>query len=317
MNPLAALFGAVVAGRNVLYDRGLLRMQRLQRPVISVGNLSVGGAGKTPFVILLGELLKTRGIRFDVLTRGYGRQSGGVAQVDPNGSARIFGDEPLLIARRLGVPVIVGSERYQAGIFAEGRFASHVHLLDDGFQHRQLARDFDIVLVTAEDARDRLLPAGRLRESVSALERADAVVLPADLSCGQLPLAGKQVWRLRRNLQAGHAPPRPVGFCGIARPGNFFSQLREAGVELAAEVPFPDHHVYTRRDVSRLLRLRQQTGAGGFVTTEKDAVKLDALLAELQPVAVVPVIMELVDAQAAVDNMLVKIEHRNSSQTSV
>src|SRR5271157_4669020 len=109
MNPLAALFGVVVGGRNALYDRGLLRARRLQGPVISVGNLSVGGAGKTPFVILLGELLKARGIEFDILSRGYGRSGHDTTFVDPQGTARAFGDEPLLLARRLGVPVVVGA----------------------------------------------------------------------------------------------------------------------------------------------------------------------------------------------------------------
>ena len=133
-------------------------------------------------MLLLGELLKARGVKFDVLSRGYGRQSRGVAWVDPGGSARDFGDEPLLIARRLGVPVMVGEERYQAGVVAESKFGPQLHLLDDGFQHRALARDFDIVLVTPEDARDRLLPAGRLREPLSSLARADAVVLTSGAS---------------------------------------------------------------------------------------------------------------------------------------
>jgi tetraacyldisaccharide 4'-kinase len=206
---------------------------------------------------------------------------------------------------------VVARERYAAGIFAEQRFDSRLHLLDDGFQHRQLARDFDIVLVTPDDVQDCLLPAGRLRESLSALSRADAVVLPAGAPGETLPLAGQQVWHLRRGIQVDHPPLQPVAFCGIARPGRFFSQLREAGIELAKEITFPDHHVYTHRDISELQRLRQNAGGGGFVTTEKDAVKLDTLLSELEPVAVTRVIMELVDAQAAIGGMLAKIERRN------
>src|SRR5580698_5045472 len=121
-NPLLAIYGGVVGTRNALYDRRWLRARSLQGPVISVGNLSVGGSGKTPFVILLGELLKARGLKFDILSRGYGRQTKGVARVEPGGSSRDFGDEPLLMARRLGVPVVVGEDRYQAGVFAEGKF---------------------------------------------------------------------------------------------------------------------------------------------------------------------------------------------------
>ena len=115
MNPLAGLYGAATALRNTLFDRGLLASRRLEQPVVSVGNLSVGGSGKTPFVIALGELLQARGIRFDVLSRGYGRKTRSVLVVEPNGNAADFGDEPLLIARRLGVPVIVGESRYAGG----------------------------------------------------------------------------------------------------------------------------------------------------------------------------------------------------------
>ena len=155
MNPLSGLFATGVALRNALYDRGLLRQRSLQQPTISVGNLSVGGSGKTPFVLLLGELLKQRRIKFDVLSRGYGRESRGVLEVDPGGLPRDFGDEPLLIARKLQIPVFLGEDRYEAGMLAEAKFAAQIHILDDGFQHRQLARDFDIVLVTPEDAGGR------------------------------------------------------------------------------------------------------------------------------------------------------------------
>src|SRR3989442_5889226 len=148
MNFLAYIYGASAGARNVLYDRGVLHARKLRGPVVSVGNLSVGGAGKTPFVLLLGELLTARGLQLDILSRGFGRKTRGVALVDPAGSSRDFGDEPLLLARRLAVPVIVGEERYQAGVFAEKKFGPQLHLLDDGFQHRSLARDFDIVLIT-------------------------------------------------------------------------------------------------------------------------------------------------------------------------
>ena len=310
MNLLASLFGLGVRARNTLYDRGVFRAQRLQGPVVSVGNLSLGGAGKTPFVMLLGELLKARAVKFDILSRGYGRKTRGVALVDPSGSSRDFGDEPLLLAKRLGVPVVIGEDRYQAGLFAERSFGPQLHLLDDGFQHRTLVRDFDIVLVTPEDARDRLLPAGRLREPLSALRRADAVVLTSGASPDSFPLNGKQVWRARRGISPKDVPARPVVFCGIARPQSFLLQLRTAGIEPVAEAFYRDHHAYGDRDVSELLKLRMQSEAGGFVTTEKDAINLGSLLSALQPLAVVPVKMELVDAAAALDTMLRLIEER-------
>jgi tetraacyldisaccharide 4'-kinase len=309
-NPLSAIYGAVAGTRNALYDLGFLRPRRLQGSVISVGNVSTGGSGKTPFVILLGELLKARGISFDVLSRGYGRTTRGVLLVEPGGLPRDFGDEPLLIARRLQAPVVVGEDRYEAGRFAESRFGAQIHLLDDGFQHRGLARDFDIVLVTPEDARDRLLPAGRLREPLRSLRRADAVALTSGASQESFPLMGKTVWRVRRGIVAQNVPARPVVFGGIARPQNLLLQLRAAGIDPVAEAFFRDHHAYTENDVRDLLQLRQRSEAGGFVTTEKDAVNLGGYLDALGPLAVVPVKMELADAANAVDTMLGMIEER-------
>src|SRR6202161_653096 len=208
-NLLAGIYGGVAGARNALYDRGWSRAGRLQGAVISVGNLSAGGSGKTPFVILLGELLNARGIKFDVLSRGYGRKSKGVRLVDPAGLPQECGAEPLLIARKLQVPVIVGEDRYQAGRFAESKFGPQLHLLDDGFQHRALARDFDIVLVTPQDAGDRLLPAGRLREPLRSLRRADAVVLASGASPESFPLAGETVWRGRGGGGSGGGRPPP------------------------------------------------------------------------------------------------------------
>ena len=313
MNLLSAIYGLGVRTRNALYDRATLSARRLQGAVVSVGNLSVGGSGKTPFVLLLAELLKERGLTFDVLSRGYGRKSHGVALVEPGGSPRDFGDEPLLMARRLAVPVIVGEDRYQAGMFAENRFGAQLHLLDDGFQHRSLARDFDIVLITPEDSRGSLLPTGRLREPLSSLRRADAIVLASGASPESFPLEGKLVWRVRRGILPGNVPNRPVVFCGIARPQNFVLQLRTAGIEPVAEAFYRDHHSYTEGDIQELLKLRQRTEAEGFVTTEKDAVNLGGLLSALQPLAVVPVKMELLDAANAMDSMLRTIRQRRGS----
>lgn len=304
MNPGSAIYGAVVGARNLLYDRGVLPARSLRGPVVSIGNLSVGGSGKTPFVILLGELLKARGVKFDVLSRGYGRKTSGVLLVDPGGSATQFGDEPLLIARRLEVPVVLGEDRHAAGSFAETKFGPQLHLLDDGFQHRALARNFDIVLVTPDDVRDSLLPTGRLRERLASLHRADAVVLTSGADPASFPLDGKLVWRLRRGIAPANVAARPVAFCGIARPQNFMLQLRKAGIEPAAEAVYHDHHAYTETDIRELLALKANSAAGGFVTTEKDAINLGTYFSALQPLAVVPVRMELLEAANAVDTML-------------
>ena len=283
MNPLSSLFGLGVRARNALYDRGIARARRLAGPVVSVGNLSVGGSGKTPFVLLLGELLKARGIKFDILSRGYGRKTRGVALVDPAGSARDFGDEPLLMARRLKVPVIVGEDRHAAGVFAEQKFGPQLHLLDDGFQHRSLARDFDIVLVTPEDARDRLLPAGRLREPLTSLRRADAVVLTSGASAGifsAAPEAGLEGASRNHSHQRSGPAGCVLRHCAAT---EFCRQLRTAGIEPVAEAFYRDHHCVHEQDIRDLLDLRQRSEADGFVTTEKDAINLGGYLAALEP----------------------------------
>jgi len=307
MNPLTGLYGAASALRNTLYDRGVLASRRLEQPVVSVGNLSAGGSGKTPFVIALGELLQARGIRFDVLSRGYCRKTRGVLVVEKDGNAAGFGDEPLLIARRLGVPVIVGESRYAAGRVAERKFQQQLHILDDGFQHRSLARDFDIVLMTERDFDDRLLPLGRLREPLSSLQRADAIVLPAGLAADLPALRQKPVWRIERELVLPNLPATPIVFCGIARPQQFFAQVRAAGITPAAEIEFRDHHAYDKRDIERLLAMCGKLGAGGFLTTEKDAVNLGSLQADLQPFAIAALSLTLDHPTDVVDAILAGI----------
>ena len=307
---LSSIFGAVVSTRNKLYDRGVISQHRLRGPVLSVGNIAVGGAGKTPFVIMLGGLLKQQHVRFDVLSRGYGRKSRGVYQVDPDGTAAQYGDEPLLISRKLGVPVIVGESRFDAGLYADQHFGAQLHILDDGFQHRQLARDYDVVLVTPADATDKLLPKGRLREPVAALRRADAVVLTPGTSRDGLPLQDKLVLQIERGIAPSNVPPRPIAFCGIARPENFFTQLREAGIDIAAEMRFRDHHSYSAADVTTLIEAANAHRAGGFVTTDKDAINLGSLADGLQPLSIVPATMHLLNAERAVAQILARIAER-------
>jgi tetraacyldisaccharide 4'-kinase len=308
MSLLGQLYGAAVHTRNRLYDSGILQARKVAGPVVSVGSISAGGAGKTPFVILLGELLKQRGIAFDVLSRGYGRATSGVRLVVPNGSASDFGDEPLLIARRLECPVVVGESRYQAGLLAEEKFGPQPHILDDGFQHRSLARDFDIVLLTEQDVRDDFLPTGRLREPLKALQRADVIVMSGDMGLPVLPR--KSIWRIRRDLQFTDSPARPIVFCGIARPNGFLDQLRSKGVSPVAEKFYRDHHAYSERDVDDLLRLKTRSNADGFITTEKDAVNLGARMSRLGSIAVAKVAMEFIDPPDALDTVLQFIRNR-------
>ncbi len=303
MSLLGGLYGAAVSARNRLFDHGTLRTHRLAGPVVSVGSISAGGAGKTPFVILLGELLKQRGVAFDVLSRGYGRATRGVRLVDPNGLASEFGDEPLLMAGRLGCPVIVGEKRYEAGLFAEKKFGPQLHILDDGFQHRALARDFDIVLLTPEDLKDGLLPMGRLREPLRSLNRADVILVSGDSDASTLPASGKPIWRIRRGIEISGAPTRPIVFCGSARPGRFSDQLRSKGISPVTEKFYRDHHPYSEQDVDELLRLAQ-SNADGFITTEKDAINLGPQISRLSPIALAKVSMEIVEPADAVNTIL-------------
>ena len=308
MNPLTGIYAAASALRNSLFERRVLAIRRLERPVVSVGNLSTGGAGKTPFVIAVGELLKARGIYFDVLSRGYGRKTRGVLVIDPNGRAADFGDEPLLVARRLNVPVIVGESRYEAGQLAEKTFAPQVHILDDGFQHRSLARDFDIVLLTERDFEDRLLPSGRLREPLSSLARADAIVLPSESAASHAVFGGKLIWRVQRRVSVPGATHAPVVFCGIARPEQFFAQVRATGIVPALEIAFRDHHFYSPRDAEQLVAAREKHDASGFVTTEKDAVNLGPLQSQLKPLAIAVLTVALDNPADVVDTILSRIK---------
>lgn len=307
IDPIGAIFGLGVAIRNSLYDRQVLKSYKLKRPVVSIGNLSVGGSGKTPFVIALGSLLKERGIAFDVLSRGYGRSSKETAIVDPAGTPEQFGDEPLLIARKLSVPVVVGADRYQAGLLAEEKFSSKMHLLDDGFQHRRLHRDFDIVMLPDSDLTGGLLPFGKLREPLRSLGRADAVVVGPDT---RRPKQAARAWRARRQIYFINSRAKSLAFCGIARPQQFFASLKQLGMELVATVSFPDHHRYRQRDIDRLLRIKGQTGAREFITTEKDAINLGPFLAELRTFRTATLDLELQDAKSVIETLTTKLAER-------
>lgn len=296
--PLVAIYAAGLWAKRWLAKRRRLRRRSLRSAVISVGSLSAGGAGKTPVVLMLAEILHQRGYGVKILTRGYKRAAKVVERVDTEGEARRYGDEPMLLARRSGVPVYVGADRYRAGLMAEseneggagGRMI--VHLLDDGFQHRQLARDLDLVLLTLKDVSDALLPAGDLREPLGTLRQADVIVLREEeaesleefISVLTRETGAPVIWRIRRSLRfragALDRPQRLLAFCGVARPKGFAEMLAGAGVELAGMVTFADHHRYTERDIDRLLAQARRAGADGFVITEKDAVKLTTAMRE-------------------------------------
>src|SRR6266478_333711 len=281
--PLAPLYGAALAMKRRLFQLGWLKQNRLENPVISVGSVSAGGAGKTPMVLLLARILRHRGYAVRILTRGYKRSSDVTSRVEPFDDAAWQGDEPVLLAQRSGVPVFVGADRYQAGVMAEHGEPTEklvVHLLDDGFQHRKLARDVDIVLLTQADLEDTLLPAGNLREPLAAIAEADVVVLreeeAASLRGVVTGLSGEMgapaIWVIRRTLSLGEAgdmalPTKPLAFCGIARPESFTKMLAAQGYEPMDTMIFPDHYAYDDGDMRGLIEHARRVEANGFVTT--------------------------------------------------
>ncbi len=296
--PVAWAYGAAVRRRNRGYDRpGAARSAPI--PVLSVGNLAAGGTGKTPVVAWLVRRLVAAGRRPAVVTRGYGGRAGrGPLLVSlgdgPRVGPEVCGDEPVMLARSLpGALVLAGSDRVAVAAAAAAEGAD-VAVLDDGFQHRRLARDLDLVLLDGTDplGNGRLLPAGPLREPPESLVRADAVIVTRCSPTAEVPEIAALVGRYAPGipvLRSGHRrdgfvsasaepvprPGRAVAFCGIGNPAPFLRDLEEDGVVIAAARVFPDHHPYLARELRGLSKLASKHGAS-LVTTEKDLVRVPA-----------------------------------------
>jgi tetraacyldisaccharide 4'-kinase len=326
--PLVPLYRLALAFREVRLRTELEPVRRLRFPVVSIGNLSTGGSGKTPLTIALARALIGRGLRVDVLSRGYGRKSKLVARVNPNGTTEEFGDEPLLIAREAVVPVYVAPQRHDAGLLAEAEAQQAadspiVHLLDDGFQHRQLARTVDILLLDSRDWQDWLLPAGNLREPLRAIRRASVIAIPANEPelADKLQAWGWQgpIWRLRRTMEIPAVSNPVAAFCGIARSEQFFAGLEAAGLSLAARASFPDHHRYTPRDLDRLIAAARATGATAIITTEKDLMRLGMLATtfpQSMPLMTARLRIEIEDQTAAIDWLISRLASWSVSPAS-
>jgi tetraacyldisaccharide 4'-kinase len=285
------------------YAHGWTTVKQLPCRVISVGNLTLGGTGKTPLVEAIATLLLRHGHRVGVLSRGYGRPGAKRLVVVSDGrqclaTADVAGDEPTLLAEHLrGVPVVVGKDRYAAGMLAMRRFGLDTVILDDGFQHIQLARNLNILVLDAARpfGSGRLFPRGDLREQPPAMARADAIVLTrwtSDIALPTLlfpqpapPLFCSQHEPLAvRALTDGQMLPlafltgqRLLAFCGIGTPESFRHLLVDLGVNVVAFSTFPDHHAYTRSELEALARTAKAHGARALITTEKDGIRLRRL----------------------------------------
>ncbi|MEO7970096.1 MAG: tetraacyldisaccharide 4'-kinase [bacterium] len=304
--PFSALYSLATRLRLAAYRRHLLSVSKLDAVVISVGNITTGGTGKTPLVEWISRVLANEGKRVCVLTRGYRRQNPNAQVVVSNGhkilaEVAAAGDEPLLLARNLlgFAAVVCNSNRSEAGRWAINNLQAEVFVLDDGFQHLQLARDLNIVTVDATNPwGGGMLPVGQLREPLSSLARADCFVLtrtdeepdqPAIIAELQKKVDSKPIFRsrmlttgLRRlggeTLDQVSSIQKPVAaFCGVGNPESFFNHLRREGFELTVARAFPDHYNYQQIDVDRIVAEANGKGAAGILTTAKDAVKLSSL----------------------------------------
>jgi tetraacyldisaccharide 4'-kinase len=322
--PLSPLYGFLMTARSTFYRKGLLRQHKLEIPVISVGNLVLGGTGKTPLVHYIARLLQQHHAQPVILSRGYRGTATAAVNVVSDGQtimldAAAAGDEPRLLAEKLpGVPVITGKKRYVAGRFAIDTLGAKVLILDDGFQHMALQRDLNLVLFNGLTClgNGRVLPGGELREPVSALQRADAFIISnADsvtakrerecIAFLQKTQPGTPVFTsgikpaktlIRRyegkssTLSPAAAAAIPLyGFCGIATPASFRNTLLAAGINLSGFEAYGDHHPYSAGDIAALCRRAEGRSAGGLITTEKDLVKVRHLLPAEFPLLVLPV----------------------------
>jgi len=329
------VYRLIVSSRNRLYDRQILKFVRLARPVISVGNLTVGGTGKTPCVIGLAKMLARRGYRPVVLSRGYGGKNQASVNIVSDGinimlGAEEAGDEPLLIARSLpGIPVLTGAKRALTGQAAIERFNADVLICDDAFQHRQIFRDIDIVLLDADRplGNGRLLPRGELREPVESLRRADCIVLTRADKAGTPPdeiaritrersiPVFRSVHRLREMVRPREhltLPPENFrgksicAFCGIARPASFKKSLLDAGMHILSFIDFPDHYAYKRDDLEAIQKHFSTQNADAWITTEKDAMRLEESPDFLNQLFIARMEMEIQPSTPSFDDFILR-----------
>jgi tetraacyldisaccharide 4'-kinase len=313
---LGSAFGALASLRVAAYRRGLLPRARLAGPVVSVGNLGVGGSGKTPVVARVAALLRDAGVPVAVLSRGYGGSFRGEALVVSDGAtvlagAAEAGDEPVMLARALpGVVVAVGRRRDVVGRQVEERYGRRVHVLDDGFQHLRLERDLDLLCLDVRDLDDRPMPAGRLRERPSAVARADLVLLTrteaaseGEIHALESRLGPERCFRVGRRV-AGWAtlegapaasPSRAFLLAAVGRPERFEADVTGCGVAVVGRAFFRDHHPFRADELASVAARARSFGAEAIVTTAKDAVRLQSPWGLEPPALVMAIAADIVD----------------------
>ena len=336
--PLSILYGAGARLRAWTYRAGIVHQRRLRGSVISVGNLTVGGTGKTPMVVWLAQRFTASGKKTAVLSRGYrplpqGRRSADGTEIPPG-----WNDEAALLHERLGDTVSIGID---ANRFAKGRELENrgveCFILDDGFQHLQLARDLDIVLLDATNpfGGGHLLPAGRLREPISALRRADIVIVTrsehapatealirrhtsAPIFYARTELLGMETYRQPASAQETQPTgnERFFAFCGIGNPSAFFEDLTKWGMQLAGRTMFRDHHLYTEADLSDLESRALAAGADALLCTEKDIQDLTPLRTNRLPILFCKIALHFKDEDALWQTILEKLARSRSETKS-
>ncbi|HXI62159.1 MAG TPA: tetraacyldisaccharide 4'-kinase [Pyrinomonadaceae bacterium] len=339
--PLSFIYGLGVRVRNALYRRGMLRTLEVGAPVISVGNLTVGGTGKTPLVEWIANQLAQRDLRVTVLTRGYGRKSSGRVVVSDGSMIRSnvdeSGDEPFLLAQNLNgrAAVICDANRVAAARWVIANLRTDVFILDDAFQHQRIKRDLNVLTIDATNPwGDRsLLPKGKLREPVDELSRADCVVITraVDSSVNELRSEIESKWaglptfvsriefaglqkldEMNSSPEVNMMKTTPVAaFCGIGNPESFFSLVRGAGYQLKDTSAFRDHYNYQQADIDRLVNHAAHNGAEAVFTTAKDAVKLKSLSFAL-PCYVVNIAMKIEDEESFLKYIIRAVEAHRS-----
>jgi len=346
LTPLSIAYGAGVRLRNSLYRKGILKSFDIGAPVISIGNLTTGGTGKTPLVEFVASQLAAEGRKVCVLTRGYRRQSTGRVVVSDYTQIRTdvnaAGDEALLLAERLRgqAAVIADANRVTAARWAIENLQSDTFILDDAFQHQRIRRDLNILTVDATNAwgKRRLLPTGILREPISELTRADCVVITRANQSTHLDQLRAEITQASPGTRifTSHMQPQAVrplktagdsgeslmnqaapvaAFCGIANPFSFFSLIHREGLTLCYTRAFADHHDYLQRDIDRFIKDAIVYGAEAILTTAKDAVKLGNLDFAI-PCYVMDIAIEVDDPQAFLNLLSQAVKNKKSGETT-